>query len=175
MLAPRITSSLTQVPRPINGDIYERRPVLYSVNGKPEMIFSRGGLLRSKASQRLSVLPLLNSSQAEALDTVHFTAKKYSLSVVWEKGDVLFFNNRKILHGRDAFRDAEEGTGSRHFIRFWLQDEELAGPPPECLQERWNYMFDKRVGDGGVDAEAEEERWPLEPISKAEEALSKRI
>jgi hypothetical protein len=30
-------------------------------------------------------MPLLSSSQAEALDTVHFTAKKYSLSIVWEK------------------------------------------------------------------------------------------
>jgi len=120
-------------------------------------------------------MPLLDFAQAEALDTVHFTAKKHSLSIVWKKGDVIFFNNRKILHGRDAFRDAEDSSRARHFLRLWLQVEESAGPPPEHLQFRWNHMFDKRVDDNGGDAEAEEARWPLEPISNAKEALSKRL
>jgi len=162
--------------RPIGGGEFELRPILHLINGKPEMIFSRGGLLRSNASQRESTLPLLNSSQSEALDTVHFTAQKYCLSISWEKGDVIFFNNRKILHGRDAFNDLEGGTAVRHFLRLWLQDEEFAGLPPPYLQARWNHMFLKRVPDERDTTEAQGlEEWPLEPISKAEEALSRRI
>jgi len=160
--------------RPINGGICERRPILYWLNGKPEMIFSRGGLLRSRASQRLCAMPLLSSSQAEALDTVHFTAKEHSLSIVWEKGDVLFFNNRKILHGRAAFEDSEDCSNTRHFLRLWLQDEELAGSPPACLQTRWDHIFCPRE-NGEAAAEDDEQRWPLEPISRAQEVLSKRV
>jgi hypothetical protein len=119
-------------------------------------------------------MPLLSSSQAEALDTVHFTAKKYSVSIVWEKGDVLFFNNRKILHGRAAFEDSEDCSNTRHFLRLWLQDEELAGSPPACLQTRWDHIFCPRE-NGEAAAEDDEQRWPLEPISQAQEELPKRV
>jgi len=48
---------------------------------------------------------------------------------------MLFFNNRLILHGRGAFADDEArcGTPSRHFLRLWLEDKEVASRPPEGL------------------------------------------
>jgi hypothetical protein len=36
------------------------------------------------------------------------------------RGDMQFFNNRTVLHGRAAFEDYKEKTRRRHLLRLWL-------------------------------------------------------
>ena len=144
--------------------------MMFMENGEPEMAFSRGGLLMSPSSQRPSSLPALTSSQAEALDMVHLAATRTATNVSFIKGDMLFFNNRKILHGRKQFFDGEGEAESRHFLRLWLRDEKLAGHPPGYLRGRWAKIFDYNRNEDDSD-----ERWPLEPISVLGEAISTRL
>ncbi len=143
---------------------------MFLESGYPEMAFSRGGLLRSASSLRSPDLPSLSSNQAEALDYVHFTAAKTALSLDWEEGDVLMFSNRKVLHARESFTDAADTTRPRHMLRLWLQDEALAGPPPAALKGRWERLFNT-VSDEDND----HDRWPVEPISIAQEAVSNKL
>jgi alpha-ketoglutarate-dependent taurine dioxygenase len=36
-------------------------------------------------------------------------------------GEILFFNNRWLLHNRTSFVDFEEPERRRHLVRLWLQ------------------------------------------------------
>lgn len=146
------------------GDFY-RRPVMFlgDVSAAPEMVFSRGALIRSPQGFRPSNIPLLTRRQGAALDALHFTAASLAYRVEYQKGDVLFFNNRRLLHGREAFQD--DASGKRHLLRLWLRDEELAGTPPPPLDKVWEDGF--AAGDETcIEARNEAEdvaRWPLVP------------
>jgi len=143
--------------RPPNNNVYHERPVMYMGSGEPEMIFSRGSLMDSPRSKRPPGTTALSDIQAEALDAVHFAATDAVFKLNYETGDMICFNNRKILHGRESFDDGEDTSEGRHILRLWLQDCKMAGPPPRSLDVYWEHTFS--TGD-----EAEEEvQWPLEP------------
>lgn len=127
-------------------------------NGQPEMIFSRGALIQSPRGQRPLEIPKLTRIQTEALDAVQVVASKVAHRIQYQSGDMLLFNNRKILHGRDSFVDAREGYKPRHIIRLWLRDEELAGKPPSSLQRLWDNVF-----AGEEKGECEDKLWPQAP------------
>ncbi|KAK4146227.1 uncharacterized protein C8A04DRAFT_35207 [Dichotomopilus funicola] len=141
---------------------HRRRPVLFlgAVSGAPEMLFSRGSLVRSGC---------LTMAQNAALDAVHFAARDAACSIQYAAGDVLFFNNRRVLHGREAFLDGcglrrpgeeERPEGlerKRYMLRLWLQDEQRAGIPPAPMAAIWERTFAEH-GHRGHD-----EGWPLEP------------
>ena len=75
----------------------------------------------------------------------------------YKTGDILFFNNRKIIHGRDEFRDSN--GKNRHMLRLWLKDETLAGLPPHpALQLQWGNVFRAGLPDSSEGSE-----WPMEP------------
>ena len=138
-----------------------RRPVMFlgPVSGAPEMLFSRGSLIRSgdDTSTNNAAMPCLTRAQSAALDAVHFTAGDAALSVEYVAGDVVFFNNRRMLHGRESFADGRGEGVKRHILRLWLQDGERAGMPPPPLAAVWDRTFlehDERKHDEG---------WPLEP------------
>jgi alpha-ketoglutarate-dependent taurine dioxygenase len=38
-------------------------------------------------------------------------------------GEMLFANNRWLLHNRTGFEDHEEPEKKRHYVRLWLQRE----------------------------------------------------
>jgi hypothetical protein len=139
--------------RPPNGvGSFYRRPVMFlgEKSTAPEMVFSRGALIRFPQGFRPPNIPAVNPGQAAALDALHFAAERIACRIEYRKGDVVFFNNRRILHGREAFQD--DHSGKRHLLRLWLRDEELAGTPPAPLDEVWKY------GCATVDG-----RWPLVP------------
>lgn len=116
------------------------------------MIFSRGALIRSPRGQRPLGIPKLTRIQCEALDAVHFAAADAAHRIQYQEGDLLLFNNRRILHGRDGFTDAAE---KRHMIRLWLKDEEMSGKPPDlALQKLWNNIFIR-------DEKNNDEGWPM--------------
>jgi hypothetical protein len=136
---------------------------MFASDGQPEMVFSRAGLVYVNGIQRSKALPPLNDAQSEALDCIQFTAEKFKLEIKWQKGDMLFFNNRKLLHARNRFVDGNSAGGTRHFLRLWLRDEELAGLAPEELRRHWDYIFGPESCRAG-----QEDKWPLDPVLKGE-------
>jgi hypothetical protein len=50
-------------------------------------------------------IPNVNEAQAEALDAIHFTAKKMELHTTIRKGAIRLINNIGIFHRREAFED----------------------------------------------------------------------
>ncbi|OCL06212.1 Clavaminate synthase-like protein [Glonium stellatum] len=143
--------------RPPNNNVYHERPIMYMDGSGPEMIFSRGSLMDSPRSKRPPGIKALTDIQAEALDAVHFAATDAGFKLNYETGDMIYFNNRKILHGRENFDDREDISEGRHILRLWLQDYEMAGPPLKPLSAYWERIFNT------VDEAKEELRWPLEP------------
>ena len=87
------------------------RPVLYhqpATEQLPERILlqcSRGSFTDFGALPRSPNIPPITEAQAEALDALHFLAKRFSFSFGMQKGDIQYVNDFSIMHSRDAFTD----------------------------------------------------------------------
>ncbi|KAJ7460899.1 hypothetical protein B0H11DRAFT_1736327 [Mycena galericulata] len=134
------------------GPGYVERPVLYNEDGHIVIQYSRRHFTGYGTQLRSPNIPPISEAQAEALDTVHFLAEKYSLGLNFKKGDIQYINSMGLLHARDAFTDDEQHT--RHLIRLWLRNDELAWKTPKPLAETWKKLY-------SVPSEAQ--RFPLEP------------
>jgi hypothetical protein len=65
----------------------------------------------------------LTRAQAQALEVLDQVLDEPALRVeldLWP-GDMLFINNRAVLHSRGAFEDHDEPERRRHYVRLWLQ------------------------------------------------------
>lgn len=64
----------------------------------------------------------LNAAQVAAMDTLDRVAgdPKMRAEFAMRPGDMLFINNRRLLHNRTAFEDYPEPDRRRHFLRLWL-------------------------------------------------------
>ncbi|KAJ7677266.1 hypothetical protein B0H17DRAFT_1161472 [Mycena rosella] len=131
---------------------YVERPVLYNEDGHAVIQYSRRHFTGYGAQLRNPAIPPISEAQAEALDTVHFLAEKYALGLNFKKGDIQYINSMGLLHARDAFTDDEEHT--RHLVRLWLRNDELAWKTPGPLEEIWKKLY-------SVPPEAQ--RFPLDP------------
>jgi alpha-ketoglutarate-dependent taurine dioxygenase len=60
------------------------------------------------ALPRSTDIPPITEAQAEALDTLHFLAEKFAVSLDFQRGDVQYVNNLSIFHARDGFTDTLE-------------------------------------------------------------------
>ena len=49
--------------------------------------------------------------------------ENYVLSYDLQSNDIIFFDNRRILHGRTAFEDFEDENRKRFFLRTWIKFE----------------------------------------------------
>lgn len=132
---------------------YRERPLLFHQDGRVILSFSRRPLTGSKVSPRTPGIPSLTEAQAEALDAVHFTAERHALVLNQQRGDMQFWNNLSIVHGREGFEDS--ATQKRHLVRLWLRDPAEAWPLPAELQEQWNNAYGEN---------ARPEKWPVSPI-----------
>jgi alpha-ketoglutarate-dependent taurine dioxygenase len=65
----------------------------------------------------------LTLEQVKALDALDETLARRELRVEFmlRPGDMLFVNNRWILHNRTAFEDYSEPALRRHYVRLWLR------------------------------------------------------
>ncbi|THH21099.1 hypothetical protein EW146_g405 [Bondarzewia mesenterica] len=131
---------------------YTMRPLLYYSEPNIIIQYSRRHFTGYGVQKRNPTIPPINEAQAEALDAVHYLAKKYSLGLNFQKGDIQFINSLGLLHARDAFTDDPEYT--RHLIRLWLRNDKLAWKTPKELEPIW-----KRLYSVGPD----QQRFPLEP------------
>ena len=64
----------------------------------------------------------LTAEQVAALDALDRAAAEPRMRVEFamRPGDMLFVNNRWILHNRTAFEDHPEPERKRHLVRLWL-------------------------------------------------------
>ena len=104
----------------------------------------------------------MNEIQAEALDMVHFTAVKHSISMQLKRGDIQLINNLAIFHARNGFRD--NSTQKRHILRLWLRNENLAWKTAKGLERTW---FEK-YGDS---ERRKIVRWNIEPGASRERVI----
>jgi alpha-ketoglutarate-dependent taurine dioxygenase len=65
----------------------------------------------------------LTREQVAALDTLDAVTQRRELwaEFALRRGDMLFLNNRWLLHNRTAFVDHEEPERRRHLVRLWLR------------------------------------------------------
>lgn len=89
---------------------YTTRPVLYYEDGHVIIQYSRRHFTGYGQQKRSQNIPPITEAQAEALDTVHFLAEKYSLGLNFQKGDIQYINSMGLLHARDSFKDSAEKT-----------------------------------------------------------------
>ncbi|KAF3187662.1 hypothetical protein TWF788_001881 [Orbilia oligospora] len=123
-----------------DSEAYYRRPLLWYEDGRPILFVARRPFTGSNNGDTPSPLTLL---QAEALDSVHFTAERHSIRIQLQKGDIQFMNNLAVVHSREEFRDASIGEGSdrRHLIRAFIKNEERAYRLPRHLDGAFNEIY----------------------------------
>ena len=66
----------------------------------------------------------LTESQIHSLDLIDEITKDDNLALDYElkSGDIVFFNNHRILHGRTSFEDHDEEKLKRTLVRVWIKD-----------------------------------------------------
>ncbi|KAK6360971.1 hypothetical protein TWF730_007086 [Orbilia blumenaviensis] len=131
---------------------YSQRPLLFHEDGNIILQYSRRHFTGYLSQKRNPEIPAITEAQAEALDAIHYTAEKHSLALNFQKGDMQFINSLGLVHARDAFRDDENKT--RHLIRLWLRNEDLAWKTPAALQHIWDKLYKLKP---------DEQNFPLEP------------
>lgn len=131
---------------------YTQRPLLYHEDGHIIIQYSRRHFTGYGEQKRSTNIPPISEGQAEALDALHYTAEKFSLGLNFQKGDIQYINSMGLLHARDAFKDSPEHT--RHLIRLWLRNDQLAWKTPSYLEPIWKKLYS---------VTPEEQRFPLDP------------
>ncbi|KAK0615150.1 hypothetical protein B0T17DRAFT_610146 [Bombardia bombarda] len=132
------------------------RALQYYHDGKLITSFSRRLLVGHPPSKTRSPgIPGLTEAQAEALDAVHFIARKHEIKPRMERGDMRLINNMALLHRREAFANNRDEGVERHMVRIWLHNEDECWKLPEPLRLAWARVFDDEDRD---------EHWDLAPI-----------
>jgi len=92
-----------------------------------------------RVGHREAGMPLTHD-QTRALDAVEATLKQPEMCIEFDlaPGQMLFTNNRWILHNRTAFEDHPHPEQRRHYVRLWLMEKQ----PNKKADEP------KGVGDG---------------------------
>lgn len=121
---------------------YEVRPLLFDTP-------SNGMVIQSSRSRlcdaRPSSIGELSELQLQALDFLQSAGAEVAHRIPLRRGDMIFFNNMRMMHARDAFVDGDpsENTTARYLLRLILKDERNpAWEVPDALKERWKEMYD---------------------------------
>ena len=69
----------------------------------------------------------LSKIQNESLDYFDKITKDAEITVDYDlkSGDMVFFNNHRVLHGRNSFEDHDDANLKRYLIRTWIKDNNL--------------------------------------------------
>jgi alpha-ketoglutarate-dependent taurine dioxygenase len=75
-----------------------------------------------EAGHRKAEVPL-EGEALQALDRLDETLRRPDLHAEFSlhAGDILWLNNRWLLHSRTAFQDHDEPERKRHLVRLWLE------------------------------------------------------
>jgi hypothetical protein len=115
---------------------YYNRALMYHYDDRVITSFSRRLLLGHPNEPRTPGIPRMNKAQAEAIDALHFIARKHEIQTRMEKGDIRLINNMAIMHRREAFDDGNTPHGGigRHLIRMWVNNEKRCWALPRPLR-----------------------------------------
>ncbi len=92
---------------------------------------------------KLATSPGCTPLQIEALDAVEALARKHSLTLDQQPGDIAFINNWSILHSHTAFRNDDDHV--RYLARIWLKNEDptFEWPIPAVFRMGHMKIFDE--------------------------------
>lgn len=67
----------------------------------------------------------LSKLQNDSLDCFDKISRDETIAVNYDlkSGDMVFFNNHRVLHGRDSFEDYDDVKLKRYLIRTWIKDK----------------------------------------------------
>ena len=121
------------------------RPLLFTLpSGQLAIQCSRSRLYGTPTRPRPDYLPPLTAKQIEAVDAVHVAGQSVKRRFAMRSGDMIFFNNLRMIHARDGFVDGDEceNTTKRYILRLILKDERNDGwqVPPE-MAETWREIY----------------------------------
>ncbi|KAF8636290.1 hypothetical protein AX17_003657 [Amanita inopinata Kibby_2008] len=139
------------------GPAYTLRPILFYHDSRVIIQYARRRFTGFLGLPRSPDIPPITEAQAEALDALHFLGEKHNLGLNFRKGDIQYINNLAVFHARDAFVDTPEHT--RHLLRLWLRNEEMAWKTPKELEESWERLY--------YTVKPEEQQFALEPTIRA--------
>ncbi|KAK2462467.1 hypothetical protein APHAL10511_005437 [Amanita phalloides] len=137
---------------------YTERPILSYHNNRIIVQYARRYFTGYLGLPRSPNIPPISEAQAEALDTLHFLGEKFNLGLNFQKGDIQYINNLGVFHARDGFTDSPEHT--RHLLRLWLRNEELAWKLPRQFRPIWQKLY--------YSLTPEEQQFPIEPFIRDE-------
>ena len=79
-----------------------------------------------------------------ALDRMHAASMVNSHKIEMQPGDLVLFDNLRMLHARDAFVD-DQSDGrdrKRHLLRVIVEDNARKHALPEKLAYKWRVLYD---------------------------------
>ncbi|KAJ7778639.1 hypothetical protein DFH07DRAFT_901329 [Mycena maculata] len=136
------------------GDLIALLGIQTSAHGGVSRLSSSGRVYNEIAKTRPDLIEVLQDNWQ--LDRFGGSPGYAERPVLYnEDGHIVIQYSRRhmgLLHARDAFTDDEEHT--RHLVRLWLRNDELAWKTPKPLEETWQKLY-------SVPPEAQ--RFPLEP------------
>ena len=104
--------------------------------------FSRAFITGTPGRPRPAALPPITSQQLAALDELQRIAMRQAITIDFRPGNLLLFNNLRLMHARDAFIDDRAAGRKRHLMRLILQAPQVwsMNIPPE-LTATWHGLF----------------------------------
>lgn len=95
-------------------------------------------------------MPDVSAEQLHAMKAIEDVAKRFSVKVDRQNGDIQYINNLGIMHARSAYGGTERS--SRHLLRMFLRDPENMWEIPSTYQAKFDDAF----------AEGREQNLPVE-------------
>lgn len=95
-------------------------PIFQYKNGKLSLRYLRNYIDEGHKIQNQP----LSKIQNDSLNCFDKFTKDDSLTVKYDLkgGDMVFFNNHRVIHGRTSFEDSEDNSLKRYMIRTWIKD-----------------------------------------------------
>ncbi|KAK3325010.1 hypothetical protein B0H66DRAFT_587859 [Apodospora peruviana] len=122
---------------------FETRPLLFSTPSGGKVIQASRSRLCNGFRPRPAEIAELSPLQIQAIDALHAAGQQVSRRIRFLSGDMLFFNNLRMMHARDGYVDGceAENTTRRYLLRLIMRGdgwEEV----PEPLRETWRELFE---------------------------------
>ncbi|EDR04327.1 uncharacterized protein LACBIDRAFT_304456 [Laccaria bicolor S238N-H82] len=157
-LLPLISSS--NIYRFSGDPPYTLRPLLFHHDSKIIIQYARRSFTGFLGLPRSTSIPPLSEDQAEAWPKFSILSISSRRNTNWGSisSDIQYINNLSVFHARDGFVDTPEKT--RHLLRLWLRNEELAWKLPEKLEPIWKRLYYSATSP-------DEHRFPVEPEIRA--------
>ncbi len=99
-------------------------PIFKYQNGKLNLRYLRDYI---SGGHKIQNLPL-SKIQNDSLDYFDKISIDDNITVNYDlkSGDMVFFNNHRVLHGRTSFEDYEDKNLKRYMIRTWIKDNYIS-------------------------------------------------